>query len=314
MMAGCVSTGRRRAAHVTVMALCLALVSACSGIPRQDLDSLGSQVSTQKVDFAVLEADAQRARTAYRPPAEIQAAYPKTVRVATPAKQDVQYFIERDDKAKIQYVVVRGSANDINMKEDFAARLRKDRQIKVPVHTGFDEDAKAIWTDAQPYLKKDYQIRLVGHSLGGAVAAILGVYAIEDGYKVQTIHTYGQPRFTTQDGAAQLSFLPVLRVVDENDIVPLLPPGLVAPYAQVGAEVILLDGPDYVYLDAPAAETLSKGELGRDLAVADLKDHKMQNYISRIATKLDGAQAVAYNDRQKYVPEKKQQKVAAQQP
>jgi triacylglycerol lipase len=289
-------------------------VSACTGLPRQELNSLGSEVSTQKVDFAVLEADAQRARAAYRPPAEIQAAYPKTVRVATPGKQDVQYFIERDDKAKVQYLVVRGSTNNINMKEDFATRVRKDRQIKLPVHTGFDEDAKAIWADAQPYLKKDYQTRLAGHSLGGAVAAILGIYAIEDGYKVQTIHTYGQPKFTTTAGAAQLSFLPLLRVVDENDLVPLLPPGLAVPYAQVGAEVILLEGPNYVYLAAPAAETLSKGELGRDLAVADLKDHKMQNYITRIATKLDGAKPVAYNAREKYIPKTKQEKLAAQQP
>jgi len=314
MMARNPIAGPRRAAHAAILALCLALVSACAGLPRQELNSLGSQVSTQKVDFAVLEADAQRARAAYRPPAEIQAAYPKAVRVATPAKQDVQYFIERDDKAKVQYLVVRGSANDINMKEDFAARVRKDQQIKIPVHTGFDDDAKAIWADAQPYLKKDYQTRLVGHSLGGAAAAILGIYAIEEGYKVQSIHTYGQPRFTTAEGASQLAFLPLLRVVDENDLVPLLPPGILVPYVQVGAEVILLDGPNYVYLDAPAAETLSEGDIGRNLAVADLKDHKMQNYIARIATKLDGAKPVAYNSREKYIPKTKQEKLAAQQP
>lgn len=303
----------RRAAQAAMLALSLALVAACSSLPRQELDSLGSQVSTQKVDFNALDVDAKRARAAYQPPAQIKAAYPKTVRVATPAKQDVQYFIERDDKAKVQYLVVRGSANDINMKEDFAARVRKDRQIRIPVHTGFDDDAKAIWTDAQPFLKKDYQTKLVGHSLGGAVAVILGIYAIEDGYKVQTIHTYGQPRFTTKDGAAQLSYLPLLRVVDENDIVPLLPPGILQPYAHVGPEVILLEGPDYVYLDNPAAEALSKGELGRDLGVADLKDHKMQNYLKRLEAKLNGARAVAYNNREKYIP-KKTQKVAAQQP
>jgi outer membrane murein-binding lipoprotein Lpp len=314
MMARNPIVGPRSAAHAAILALCLALVSACTSLPRQELNSLGSQVSTQKVDFAALEADAQRARAAYQPPAQIQAAYPKTVRVATPAKQDVQYFIERDDKAKVQYLVVRGSANDINMKEDFAARIRKDRNIKIPVHSGFDDDAKAIWADAQPYLKKDYQTRLAGHSLGGAVAAILGIYAIEDGYKVQAIHTYGQPKFTTTAGATQLSFLPLLRVVDENDLVPLLPPGLLVPYAHMGPEVILLDGPNYVYLDAPGAEILSKGDMGRDLAVADLKDHKMQNYITRIATKLDGAKPVAYNAREKYIPKTKQEKLAAKQP
>ena len=104
--------------------------------------------------------------------------------------------------------------------------MRDDRATKIPIHTGFDQDARAVWKDAQPYLKNGYQTYLVGHSLGGAVAAILGIYMIEDGYKVDKIYTYGQPRFTTATGVAQLGFLPLMRVVDENDLVPLLPPGL----------------------------------------------------------------------------------------
>jgi hypothetical protein len=142
------------------------------------------------------------------------------------------------------------------------------------------------------------------------VAAVLGLYMIEDGYKVDRIYTYGQPRFTTAAGVSQLGFLPLMRVVDENDLVPLLPPGVMVnkkfgPYQQVGPEVILLEGPDYVYLPAQTATELSLGEFWRDMSVADLKDHKLNNYIRRIEDKMVSSRQVAYNARENDVAKKK---------
>jgi triacylglycerol lipase len=295
--------------HVAVT-LCISLLAGCASLPKGELQTLGSEIVQEKIDFTTLEVDAKRAKAAYAPPARIRAAYPDTVRVATPGGRDVQYFIEQDDRAKIQYVVVRGTMDDTTLKEDFDVKVRDDRATKIPIHTGFDQDARAVWKDAQPYIKKGYRTYLVGHSLGGAVAAILGIYMIEDGYKVDKIYTYGQPRFTTSDGAAKLGFLPLQRVVDENDMVPLLPPGLMANrkygrYEQVGPEVILLDGPDYVYLPGPVATDLSFGEFWRDLHVADLKDHKLDNYIRRIETKIPVSRQVAYNARENYIAKKK---------
>lgn len=275
------------------------------------MQTLGSEVVKQDIDFATLDVNAKRAKAAYAQPAQIRAAYPRTVRVATPGGRDVQYFIERDDKAKVQYIVVRGTMDDKTLNEDFDVKLRDDRATKIPIHTGFDLDARAVWKDAQPYLKnKGYQTYIVGHSLGGAVAAILGIYMIEDGYKVDKIYTYGEPRFTTSKGVAQLGFLPLMRVVDENDVIPLLPPGLVnnkqfGPYEQVGPEVILLSGPDYVYLPSQMATELSLGEFWRDLNVADLKDHKLDNYIRRIEAKIPTSRQVAYNARENYIAKKK---------
>ena len=85
------------------------------------------------------------------------------------------------------------------------------------------------------------------HSLGGAVAAILTIYMIEDGVEVVRVVTFGQPQFTTADGVKRLSFLPLARVVDENDVVPMVPPATATnlsfgPYEHVGPEVILLEG------------------------------------------------------------------------
>lgn len=300
-------SGLRRAAAAL---LCISLLAGCASLPKGELQAIGSQVVHEKIDFEALEVNAKRAKAAYTSPAQIRASYPQTVRVATPGKRDVQYFIERDDKAKIQYLVVRGTTDDTTLDEDFDVKVRDDRATKIPVHTGFDQDARAVWKDAQPYVKTGYQTYLVGHSLGGAVAAILGIYMIEDGYKVDKIYTYGQPRFTTSKGVAQLGFLPLLRVVDENDLIPLLPPGLMVnkqfgPYQQVGPEVILLSGPDYVYEPSQDASELSLGEFWRDLHVADLKDHKIDNYIRRIEDKIPNGREVAYNARENYIAKKK---------
>lgn len=288
----------------------LSLLAGCASLPARELQTLGSEVSTAKVDFAPLADNVHRAKAAYASPAKIRAAYPRTIRVATPGKSDVQYFIEQDDKARVQYLSVRGTMDDTTLAEDFDAKVRDDRATKIPVHTGFDRDARALWKDAQPYLKKDYRTILVGHSLGGAVAAILGIYMIEDGYKVEKIYTYGQPRFTTAAGVGQLGFLPLMRVVDENDIVPLLPPGLTTnkkfgPYEQVGPEVILLEGPNYVYLPRQDATELSIGEFWRDLGVVNIQDHKLDRYIARIAAKQKGAREVPYNQRENYAAKQK---------
>ena len=43
-----------------------------------------------------------------------------------PQNTEVRYFIERDDKTKTQFIVVRGTANHRNLKEDVAAKVRED--------------------------------------------------------------------------------------------------------------------------------------------------------------------------------------------
>jgi triacylglycerol lipase len=289
----------------TLVIACLVLLAACAGISSKELQSLGSQITPDHVDFTALEPYARRSRAAYDSEAAIRSAYPKTIRVATPGNEQVLYFIERDDAARVQYITVRGTADKKNFHEDMDIHVRDDRTTDIPVHEGFDAAAVVIYADAKPYLKTGYTTHITGHSLGGAIAALLAVYAIEDGHKVARVVTFGQPRFTTAAGVKRLDFLPLTRVVDENDMVPMLPPASVAdrvhgPYEHVGPEIILLDGPRYVYLPSHDANRISVGEFWRDVGIADLSDHKMDNYLKRIAMKTGAAVQVSYNDRERY--------------
>ncbi len=292
--------------NLLAFVLCLTALSACVGVSKQELRLLGSTATPAKIDFVELTAYATRAKTAYAAEAVIRDRYPNTVRVASPDKTDTQYFVERDDAAKTQYIAIRGTANRRNVLEDVEMRIREDLSLAIPVHKGFDQTAQAIHKDMQPHLRPGYRTYITGHSLGGAIAALLAIELTQDGYDVARVVTFGQPKFTTSSGVERLRFLAITRVVDENDIVPMLPPTSLihashGAYEHVGPEVILLDGPHYVFLPAHDADRISLGELSRSLKFADFRDHHMDDYLRRLAAKADGATEVTYNDREKYI-------------
>jgi triacylglycerol lipase len=288
------------------IASCLMILTACAGTSSKEVSILGATIIPAKIDFANIYTYAGRSAAAYGPEANIRAKYPATKRIAVPANSGTRYFLEQDDKAKTQIITVRGTADNKNFQQDFDIKVRDDRKTDIPVHAGFDRDARAIYADMKPFLKSGYTTYVTGHSLGGAVAAILTIYLIEDGYKVDKVVTFGQPRFTTADGVKRLGFLPITRIVDENDIIPMVPPATVTdpkfgPYQQVGPEIILLEGPRYVYLPSHDATRISFGEFWRDISIADLPDHKMTKYLARILSKESGAIEVSYDSREKFV-------------
>jgi triacylglycerol lipase len=286
------------------LALVLTLLTACVGITPSALSSLGTSVPAKKVDFVELYDYAERANFAYADEPAIRARYPMTLGVRSPGKFDIQYFVEQDDKREIQFITIRGTANKANLLEDFEIKILSDLEIDIPVDSGFDLSTKAILADVKPYLKRDYKTFITGHSLGGAVAALLSVYLIREGYQVERVVTFGQPKFTTYAGVQHIGSIPLTRVVDENDIVPMLPPDTLFKkdkYAHIGPEIILLKGTDFTYLSNHDAKRISVGEFWRSLTIANLNDHHMDNYLKRIASKAGGATEVPYVNREKYL-------------
>lgn len=302
-----------RSRFFALIAVMMLALTACTTISRQEVQLLGASVAPASVDFIELNAYAERSKAAYANEAVIRSKYPATVRVSSPDKTDAQYFLERDDKAKIQYIAIRGTANRKNVLEDVEMRIRVDLAIAIPVHIGFDDTARLLYADMKPYLKPGYKTYVTGHSLGGAIAVLIAINLIDDGYDVAKIVTFGQPKFTTTKGVAKLGYLNLTRVVDENDIIPMLPPTTIVNrahgvYEHIGPEVILLDGPHYVFLPKHDAGRISEGELGRSIGRADLADHHIDNYLKRISDKVAQAIAVSYDDREQYVTKKKMAK------
>jgi hypothetical protein len=298
-------TRRSRPLPIVAASLSLAL-AACAGLSSAELRDLGAILTPASVNFGELYAYSERARTAYAAEADIRLKYPATVVVGTPGEMDVQYFLEQDDKAHVQYVAVRGTVDKKNWSEDLEIKIRDDETINIPVHEGFDNVAQALYSDIKPHLDKQYETYLTGHSLGGAIAALLAIYLIEDGYDVERVVTFGQPKFTTAAGVERLASLPITRVIDENDIVPMLPPPLSphpvhGAYQHVGPEVILLEGPHFIFLESHNATRLSVDEFWRSISFANVGDHQMTNYQTRLLPKAQKAVQVPYNQREQLV-------------
>jgi hypothetical protein len=302
-----------RQRFVAALAAALA-IAGCTDGSMIAANLIGSKLYPANVDFSSIYLQAKRAGVAYDSAKTIRTKYPMTVRVQTPDNSRVLYFLERDDKRHKQFITIRGTDNNTNMAEDMDITVRYDRPIKIPVHEGFDRAARAVYGDVKPYLKTNYKTYVVGHSLGGAVAAILAIYLIEDGVPVERVVTFGQPRFTTADGVKELGFLPLMRVVDENDIVPMVPPYFAVdakfgPYEQVGPEVILLDGEDFVFLPLHDANRISIGAFWRTLTYDDVKDHEIRLYLKRISDKIDASKQVPYDDRERFMLSDKSQAI-----
>jgi len=283
----------------------LLILAGCASINLTELQHLSAKIDPARVDFRELSFYGERALVAYSSADKIKKRFPNTVRIASPNGTDVQYFLDTDHKSKTHYVAVRGTIDPKNFSEDLDIAIREDRQVKIPVHAGFDAVASNVYADIKPHLVPGYKTHLTGHSLGAAVAAIVMIYMVEDGIPVVRMVGFGQPRFTTAAGAAAIKNMPMIRVVDENDVVPMLPPSTLlhptlGPYQQVGPEVILLDGPRYVYLDNHDANRLSVGEFWRSTIYAKFADHSMNKYLRRLKDKHVGAVAVSYGSRENY--------------
>ena len=282
------------------LALTAVILSGCAGLPQTFRQSL-TVVVPHKVDFAELEYYARRSRAAYTTDSDIRSGFPNVNRITTVKSIDVLYFLETDRSEKTQTLTIRGTTNKPNIWQDAAIRLVKDSLLEVPLHRGFRGDAQAIHADVRPYLRKDYSIRVTGHSLGGAAAVIVAHYLNEEGYEVTRLVTFGGPKVTSSEGKALAETdIYFTRVVHDRDVVPMVPPiGFLSEphggYQHFGPEVILRDGRQYVYLPEHDADRISIGDFWRDLTDFSLEEHHMKTYLSNIEIKVqDGAVQVPY--------------------
>ena len=256
-------------------------------------------------DFKLLYHAAQLANQAYNGKSEIIGKHPgRSAWVATPGSAEVQYILIRNDKRRVQAIAVRGSANHTNWDLDMDTRGVRDEKTGILMHRGFRIAAEAIYGDVKPRLKRGYTTYLTGHSLGGAVAAILGTYLLDDKFKLGGILTFGQPKFTNLAGAKAYEDLPLLRLIYQNDTVPLLPDRTKRSgqeFAHTGQVINLLSGPYYVYGTAEQGLQFSQGSFGKLFGQISVPDHSMKWYLKSLRDKLDGATEVSFKDRNKHI-------------
>ena len=133
-------------------------------------------------------------------------------------------------------------------------------------------------------LKPGQPVLIVGHSMGGALAVLLGLHLQREGFQVQVV-TFGQPKVTNLESALGLAHLDVTRFITGEDPVVAFPPphndDVDRLYSHFGAEVLLLDDGQYKFAEPhQVLATSSLDILLRDMDAYTLADHDMANYLS----------------------------------
>ncbi len=277
-------------------ALALLFLSACDLALPGSIGSALDQAAPEDVNFDEIAYFLERSDSAYDTPAEIRADYPNLAYAKLLPDVDVLYFIEDRNNGASQTISVRGTAGRLNVLEDLEIALIPDTILGIRIHKGFQEGAQAILDDAVPRLDKNKPIDVTGHSLGGAIAVVLAAYLDQNGYEIGRVVTFGQPRIASEPVSKDVLEV-TTRVVNDTDVVPLVPPFTpITPYRHFGPEIVLRDGPDFVYLNSHDAERVALGEFWRQLSHLSLNDHHVAEYASKIAQKQQGAQQVPYID------------------
>jgi hypothetical protein len=286
--------GKSSVASVASLILVIFITGCAGSLPQSFRQSL-TVVVPHKVDFAELEYYAKRSNAAYTPANNIRQKFPRTTRVTTVKSIDTLYFLETDQKQKTQTITIRGTNDKANTWQDIEIALVKNNYLGINLHRGFQNDTKVIHANIKPHLKRDYSMRITGHSLGGAIAIILADYLVKDGYKVERVVTFGQPKVTDLEGKS-ITRSGITRVAHDQDVVPMLPPSgfpfaRKSGYQHFGPEVILRDARKYVYLQTHAANRISVGEFRRNIAHFSTKEHHMKTYLSNIQEKVQNGES-----------------------
>ncbi|MEM9264005.1 MAG: lipase family protein [Cyanobacteria bacterium P01_F01_bin.13] len=105
------------------------------------------------------------------------------------------------------------------------------------LHQGFSDAAKNLWRQVQPLIDHKKPLWFTGHSLGGATATLMAIYALLQNYDVASLDTFGAPRPFDKGGAEILKgLLPpdkIRRVYLGADIVTRVL--FSSPLGQIGA-------------------------------------------------------------------------------
>ena len=184
-----------------------------------------------------------------------------------------------------QWVVLRGTMNLPNAYADLDFVERENHELGIRVHRGFDKALLECLPWVIDKIDRDRPVCITGHSLGGSVAVLLAAILDRRGYKDVSVVTFGQPKVTDAHGAELLGELDVLRVVFDDDPIPLVPPFTIGDgdpdaYCHFGAEVVIKADGHFYYTDAHDPERLNVAEFWSNLTHIRPKSHILgESYI-----------------------------------
>ena len=181
-------------------------------------------------------------------------------------KDEVAFEVIQD--SGITIIVIRGTANEGNVLSDIDVRLVKDVRTGIYLHKGFRDVALGLMEIIDNGYTVEHIVHVTGHSLGGAVAQIIGMWLHNRGHNVQ-IYSYGSPKISSQ---VLSSGQPThWRVVRRSDPIPFTPPW---PYAHTG-----------LFIDSKTLDWGPDNDNGL-ISETDGLDHAIAKYVTTLKNNL----------------------------
>ena len=168
-------------------------------------------------------------------------------------KDEVAFDVKQNNGISI--IIIRGTANAENVQSDIDVRLVEDVRLGIYLHKGFrdaslgvmeiidtaTEGSRTVVSSNKLKFPLEHTVHVTGHSLGGAISQIIGMWLHKRGHNVQ-IFSYGSPKVSSQvlSGGQPTHW----RVVRRSDPIPFTP---MWPYAHTGLFIDSQDldwGPD----------------------------------------------------------------------
>lgn len=146
-------------------------------------------------------------------------------------------LIERREEPRYAALTFRGTERRL---KDFVTDLRVGTDAlvgdDVAVHEGFRTALDSVWNEIETALDElECPVFYCGHSLGGALATLAAARR-----KPTALYTFGSPRVGNTQFVETLEDVPSFRVVDDWDLVALLPPEALG-FRHVGELVTVLE-------------------------------------------------------------------------
>ena len=184
-------------------------------------------------------------------------------------KDEVAFEVKQDNETTT--IVIRGTANAENVQSDIDVRLVKDDDLGIYLHKGFRDASVSVMSNidntfvnnAKKYML-EHTVHVTGHSLGGAISQIIGMWLHKRGHNVQ-IFSYGSPKVSNE---VLSSGQPThWRVVRLSDPIPFTPPW---PYAHTG-----------VFIDSQTLDWGPDNDNGL-ISKTDGLDHAIAKYVETL--------------------------------
>jgi hypothetical protein len=229
----------------------------------------------------------------YNPDAELQGIYRNIRFIDLPKYKNRMMIIDDagfdENNQGIQTIVFRGSGHPRNFLVDLNFRPSRSDKLKCRIHRGFLKSVSEIDAIATGLLDKKRKVRIAGSSLGGALAVVYGMFLKKQGFDIDLIITFGQPRVTDKKGRAIWGGLPLVRVVNRTDAFPAIPPYQPFGYAHFGRMILLHDDYYYSIYDEKIVEKLKpEGKVANFVYKVKNKDISIPNhFINLVAARLE---------------------------